>query len=58
MEEEEHLGPDEEIQWGNLRLQELLNKKFRLREKISMAEEEVKKLEGGMKGIFLIKGLW
>lgn len=55
LEEEECLGLDEEIKWGNLRLQEIYNEKVHLREKSAMAEEEVKKLEGGMKMDFLDK---
>ena len=51
--EEELLGPDEEIQQGNLRLQELMNERVRLREKSAMAESKVKKLEEGIKKDFL-----
>lgn len=55
LEEEGCLGLDEEIQWGNVTLQEFLNEKAHLREKNSMEEEEVQKLEGGMKRDFLDK---
>ena len=55
MKEEEHLGPDEEIQWDDLRLQQLMKEKVLLREESSMAEEEVKKMEEGIKRNFLDK---
>ena len=53
--EEECLGPDEEIQQGDLRLQALMNERVWLRKKSAMAEEEVKKLEEGIKKDFLDK---
>lgn len=43
--EEERLGPDEEIQQGDLRLQELMNERAQLKEKSAMMEAEVQKLE-------------
>jgi len=55
LKEEEHLGPDEEIQWDDLRLQQLMKEKVLLREESSMAEEEVKKMEEGIKRNFLDK---
>jgi len=51
--EEECLGPDEEIQQGDLRLQEVMKEIVRLREKSAMMEEEVKKLEEGTKEDFI-----
>ena len=51
--EEERLGPEEEIQQGDLSLQELMNENVQLREKSAMAEEEFKKLEEGIKKDFL-----
>ena len=53
--EEERLGPKEEIQLGKVRLQELMNERVRLREKSTMAEAKVKKLEEGIKKDFLDK---
>ena len=55
--EEECLGPDEEIQQGNLKIQELMNERVRLREKSTMVEEEVKNLEKGIKDFFYKKTL-
>jgi len=53
--EEERLGPNEDIQQGNLRLQELMNERVRLRDKSAMMEEEFKKLEEGIRKDFLDK---
>lgn len=50
---DEQLGLDEEIRQGDLRVQELMNERVRLREKSAMAEAEVKKLEEGIKKDFL-----
>ena len=44
---------DEEIQQGDIKIQELMNDRVRLREKSSMAGAEVKKLEEGIKKDFL-----
>jgi len=55
LDKEECLGPDEEIQQGDLRLQELMKERFSLREKSAMMEEEVKKIEEGIKKDFLDK---
>lgn len=55
LEEEECLGPNEGIQHGSLRIQELMNEKARLREKSTIAEEEVKKLEERMRKDFFDK---
>lgn len=52
---EERLGSDEEIQQGDLRLQELMNESIRFRKKSAMVEAEVKKLEDGIKKDFLDK---
>lgn len=46
LDKEERLGPDEEIQKGDLRLQELMNERVRLREKSTMAEEGGRNKEG------------
>lgn len=53
--EEERLGPDEEIQQSDLRLQALMNERARLREKSAMAEAEVQKLGEEIKREFLDK---
>ena len=42
--EDEWLGLNEEIQRGDLRLQEFMNERVWLREKTAMVEVEVKKL--------------
>ena len=53
--EEECLELDEETLQDGLRLQKIMNEKFLLREKSAMVEEEVKKLEEGIKRDFLDK---
>ena len=53
--EAECLGPKEEIQQGNFRLQELGKERVRLREKSTLVEVEVKKLEDEIKEDFLDK---
>jgi len=49
------LGLDEEIQQGDPRLQELMSERVQLREKSTMLEAEIKKLEEGIKKDFLDK---
>ena len=51
----ERLGPKEEIQQGNFRLQELEKERVWLRKKSALAEAEVKKLEDEIKEYFLNK---
>ena len=53
--EEECLGPNEEIQQGDLRLQALMNERAQLREKRALVEAEVHKLEEEIKKDFLDK---
>lgn len=53
--EAEYLGPNEEIWQGDLRLQELMNKRVWLREKSALLEVEAKKLEDEIKKDFLDK---
>ena len=47
------MGPEEEILHGDLRLQELMKERVRLREKTSLVETRVKKLEEEIKNDFL-----
>ena len=49
------MGLDEEIQQGDPRLQELMSERVQLREKSTMLEAEIKKLEEGIKKDFLDK---
>lgn len=49
------MGHDEEIQQGDLRFQELMKERVWLREKSTIMEEEVKKLEEGIKKDFIDK---
>jgi hypothetical protein len=53
--ETEHMGLEEEIQQGNLRLQELEKERVRLRKKSALMDAEVKKLEDEIKEDFLDK---
>lgn len=51
----QHLGPKEEIWQGDLRLQELMKERVRLREKSTLVEAKVKKQEDEIKKIFSIR---
>jgi len=53
--ETEHIRLEEEIQWGNFRLHELEKDWVRLREKRSLMDVEIKKLENEIKEAFLIE---
>ena len=51
----ERLGPKEEIRWGDLKLQEIMKERVWLRERNTLLEATVNKLEDEIKKYFLDK---